>query len=101
MLAFFPRWTGDRHAGRTRRRCSSSCVPRSCWCRAEPGDRRPIAESDARSAAGGMRAVAPNGVLGDPRGATAEEGTPLLSAIAVDLTRAVDAWRDRDAVQLG
>jgi creatinine amidohydrolase len=45
---------------------------------------------------GGVLAVAPNGVLGDPRGATAEEGRQLLAAMAVDLTRAVDAWLDRE-----
>jgi creatinine amidohydrolase len=35
--------------------------------------------------------VSPNGVLGDPAGATAEEGSALLDAMVADLAAAVDA----------
>ena len=38
-----------------------------------------------RLRAGGVRAVAPNGILGDPRGASAEEGRALLAAATEDL----------------
>jgi creatinine amidohydrolase len=40
----------------------------------------------------GVRAVSPNGVLGDPAGATAAEGATLLGALLDDLLAAVDAW---------
>ena len=101
VRSFFPSWEGEPHAGRIETAIELVLRPDAVLvARAEPGDRRPIAELMPLLRAGGMRAVAPNGVLGDPRGATAEEGRQLLSAIAVDLTRAVDAWLDRDAVQL-
>ena len=43
--------------------------------------------------AGGMRAVSPNGVLGDPHGATAAHGRSLLTRLTIDLVAAVDDWR--------
>ena len=42
--------------------------------------------------AGGVRAVSPNGVLGDPTGASAQEGRLLLAGLAADLADAVDQW---------
>ena len=36
--------------------------------------------------AGGMRAVSPNGVIGDPRGASATEGRRLLAGLAAGLS---------------
>jgi mycofactocin precursor peptide peptidase len=42
----------------------------------------------------GVRGVAPNGVLGDPTGATADEGRALLDRLTSDLVRAVDTWLD-------
>ena len=42
--------------------------------------------------AGGVRAVSRNGVLGDPAGATAAEGSRLLDRLAADLAAAVAAW---------
>jgi creatinine amidohydrolase len=41
----------------------------------------------------GLAAVSPNGVLGDPTGATATEGYELLDRLAADLVSAVDEWR--------
>lgn len=40
----------------------------------------------------GLAAVTPNGVLGDPRGATAAEGDRLLTSWTRALTATVDAW---------
>ena len=42
--------------------------------------------------AGGVRSVSPNGVLGDPRGATAAHGRSLLTRLTIDLVAAVDEW---------
>ena len=42
--------------------------------------------------AGGVAAVAANGVLGDPAGASAVEGKALLDQLAADLVAAVAAW---------
>jgi creatinine amidohydrolase len=43
--------------------------------------------------AGGVRLVSASGVLGDPAGATAEQGRVLLDELAAALVREVDAWR--------
>lgn len=40
----------------------------------------------------GVAAVSANGVLGDPTGASAEQGAALLRALTRDLTAAVTAW---------
>ena len=42
--------------------------------------------------AGGVIAVSPNGVLGDPAGATAAEGERLLARLTDDLEAKVRAW---------
>lgn len=55
--------------------------------RFEPGATDPITALLPRLRTGGVRAVSPNGVLGDPRGASAEAGEQLLATI-VDA-----AWR--------
>ncbi|MFM7508072.1 MAG: mycofactocin biosynthesis peptidyl-dipeptidase MftE [Actinomycetota bacterium] len=41
----------------------------------------------------GLAAVSPNGVLGDPRGASAEEGERIVTALVEDLSNAVRSWR--------
>jgi len=41
---------------------------------------------------GGVRAVSPNGVLGDPTGASAEEGRALLDSLVGDLVSCVDRF---------
>lgn len=77
----------DAHAGRTETSLMLTVDPARVHSdRIEPGDDTPIVELLPRLRAGGVRAVAPNGVLGDPRGATALEGERLLDAI---VTRAL------------
>ncbi len=41
----------------------------------------------------GVAALSPNGVLGDPTGASAQEGWLLLDALADDLIASFDRWR--------
>jgi creatinine amidohydrolase len=50
----------------------------------EAGCTTPVTELMPRLRAEGVAAVAPNGVLGDPRGSTAEEGARLFAQL-VDL----------------
>jgi len=84
---------GDAHAGRTETSLLLALVPASVRLdEAEPGDTRPLAEVMPELRSGGVAAVSPNGVLGDPRGASAAEGERLLAALADDLVRAVAAW---------
>jgi creatinine amidohydrolase len=57
---------------------------------AAAGDTRPIAELLPELRAYGVRKVSPNGVLGDPAGASAAEGEKLLGLLAASLTETLD-----------
>ena len=61
--------------------------------RAVAGDTTPIAQLLPRLRAEGVRAVSGNGVLGDPAGASAEEGAELLAGLADRLVAAAAAWQ--------
>jgi creatinine amidohydrolase len=81
---------GDLHAGHTETSIVLALDPDAVRLDlAEPG----ATDVDlARLRAGGVRAVSPNGVLGDPTGASAGEGRTLLDTMAADLVSAVAAW---------
>jgi creatinine amidohydrolase len=94
VTAWWPRWEGDLHAGRTETSLMLAIAPQRVHPdRAEPGDPRSAAELLPRLRAAGVRAVSPNGVLGDPHGASAEEGRELIRAAAADLATVVTALR--------
>jgi creatinine amidohydrolase len=42
-----------------------------------------------------VRAVSPNGVLGDPAGASAEAGGQVFAELLAELCERVAAWRSR------
>jgi len=87
---------GDAHAGRSETSLQLALEPaRVRLDRAVPGDSRPIAELLPALRSSGVRAVSPNGVLGDPTGASAAEGVALLDAQLADLLASVAAWLDR------
>jgi mycofactocin precursor peptide peptidase len=87
-----PAGVADAHAGRFETSMLLALAPATVVLdRAEAGDARPLAELQAMLRAGGVRAVSPNGVLGDPAGASAEEGQVLLDALVADLAAFVDA----------
>jgi mycofactocin precursor peptide peptidase len=91
-----PRWEGEPHAGRTETAMLLELSPqRLRMDRAEAGDTRSLAELLPELQRGGVRAVAANGVLGDPRGATAAEGAALLDSLAADLEKETDGWWPR------
>lgn len=70
----------DAHAGRAETSLMLHLRPDSVRLdRAEPGNTAPLTALLPYLRAGGMAAVSRNGVLGDPRGATAEEGQRLLA----------------------
>ena len=93
VLAWSPSVSGgDAHAGRTETSMLLSLVPELVRIDlAEAGNVRPITELLPRLRAGGVAAVSPNGVLGDPAGATAAEGAEVLDALATQLEKAVNA----------
>ncbi len=81
---------GDAHAGRTETSLVLALDPALVRVeRAQAGDTRPLAELMDRLRAGGVAAVSTNGVLGDPAGASAEEGRALLAQLVDDLDRIV------------
>lgn len=72
----------DPHAGRAETSIMLHLDPGAVRLdRAEPGDTRPLSAilPDLRRA--GVAAVSPNGVLGDPSGASAQEGESVLKAM--------------------
>lgn len=83
---------GDAHAGRTETSLLLALRPELVRTDAvEAGVTTPLGELLPQLQRSGVRAVSPNGVLGDPRGASAEEGQALLAALVADLASAVAA----------
>lgn len=96
VLVWSAAWDGDAHAGRTETALQLAIAPGTVRMdRAQVGDCRPIGALMPVLQAGGIRAVSANGVLGDPTGATAEEGDDLLTAMASDLVGRCAAWLAR------
>ncbi|HUO47902.1 MAG TPA: mycofactocin biosynthesis peptidyl-dipeptidase MftE [Acidimicrobiales bacterium] len=92
ILSWAPRVPGgDAHAGRTETSLMLALKPTAVrHGQAQAGDTRSLAALLPRLRAEGVAAVSPNVVLGDPSGASAEEGAALLDALADDLARAVE-----------
>lgn len=95
--AVLPWWPqvpgGDAHAGRTETSLLLAIRPDLVrLAEAAPGETAPLPSIASRLRTGGVRAVAPNGVLGDPTGASAAEGAALLATLVDDLASSVVAW---------
>lgn len=83
---------GDAHAGRTETSLLLHLDPGAVHVdRLEPGELGPVSALMDRLRRDGVRSVSPNGVLGDPVGATAEEGERLLAELVAACTRALHA----------
>jgi creatinine amidohydrolase len=81
---------GDAHAGRTETSLLLAIDPAVVRLElAEPGCTEPIDRLLPRLRAEGVRPVSSNGVLGDPTGASAEEGRVVFDALVDDLTASV------------
>ena len=81
---------GDAHAGRTETSLMLAVDGDAVRPElAEAGCTEPIDALLPRLRAEGVRPVSSNGVLGDPTGASAEEGRALLDALVADLTASV------------
>lgn len=90
---FEPRWTGEPHAGRIETSMMLALDPERVRMElAEPGDQRALPVILPILHARGIRAVSGNGVLGDPRRATPDEGRALLTRLTADLVAHVDQW---------
>jgi creatinine amidohydrolase len=94
VLAWWPRDPGgDAHAGHTETSLLLAIAPQLVRRAAMAAGRtEPVAVLADRLRAEGVRAVSPNGVLGDPHGASASHGRTLLTRWRIDLIAAVDEW---------
>jgi len=92
VVSWSPRLTdGDSHAGQVETSVVLALAPDAVRLdRAEVGVTDPLSELMTELRAGGLRAVTANGVLGDPTGASAEEGERLLAGWVGDLIAAID-----------
>jgi mycofactocin precursor peptide peptidase len=85
----------DAHAGRVETSIMLALAPGDVRLDAvAPGETRPLTEIMANLRTHGVRRVSPNGVLGDPAGASAVEGETLLALLAADLVATLDRLRD-------
>jgi creatinine amidohydrolase len=90
VMAWWPSWPGDLHAGRTETSLMLTIAPERVRLeQADAGDQRPIRTLLPLLVEGGVRAVSANGVLGDPTGASADEGDRLLAAAVADLAEMI------------
>ena len=83
---------GDAHAGRTETSIVLALDPALVRPGSAAGNPAPLAELLPAMRAGGVAAVSPNGVLGDPAGASAAEGERLLAGLAAELAAALARW---------
>ena len=95
VLAWWPHIRdGDAHAGESETSMMLALAPELVrMTRAEAGRQEPIVDLIDDLRLNGVRAVSPNGILGDPRSATANHGKTLLTRLIIDLVAAVDEWR--------
>lgn len=94
VMAWHPRVVGgDSHAGRTETsillHLDPDCVRVDLI---EQGSTARWRDIGATVLAQGLAAVTPNGILGDPTGATASEGSEIFETLARDLCSAVETW---------
>ena len=76
----------DLHAGYTETSLMLHLRPESVRLdRAEAGNTQPLSEILPAMLTGGVAAVSPNGVLGDPAGASAEEGERVLRHMVAEI----------------
>jgi mycofactocin precursor peptide peptidase len=81
----------DAHAGRVETSMMLALAPGDVRLGdAAAGETRPLTEIMTGLRAGGVRQVSPNGVLGDPAGASAAEGETLLALLVADLAATLD-----------
>lgn len=95
VLAWWPRADGgDAHAGHTETSLMLALNPSLVRLdRAETGRTEPVGELTADLVRSGVRAVSPNGVLGDPTSASPRVGMALLERWSDELLEAVRRWR--------
>ena len=94
VAAWSPRLEGDAHAGRTETSMMLAIAPHLVdMTRAEAGNTSPLQDVMGAIREGGILKVSKNGVLGDPRAATREEGERIIATLVDNLRQFVDTQR--------
>jgi mycofactocin system creatininase family protein len=84
---------GDAHAGHTETSVLLHISPEVVWTDEwAPGNGAPLAELIEPMRRGGVAAVSPVGVLGDPTTASAAEGARLFAEMVDTCVRRIEAW---------
>jgi len=92
---------GDAHAGRTETSILLALDPSVVrLAAAEVGNTAPLRDLMPVLTSAGVKAAAPNGVLGDPRGATAAEGESLLATLVENLRDELGRWKPDERARL-
>lgn len=92
----------DAHAGRHETSLMLALAPDDVRPDlAEAGNTAPLAELMPAIREGSVASVSPNGVLGDPAGASAAEGAETTSVMVAALLDAIDDWRVDERGRLG
>jgi creatinine amidohydrolase len=93
VIAWSPLLPGDAHAGRTETSLMLHLAPETVRSdAARAGNTEGLAALLPHLRTGGVKAVSANGVLGDPGGASADEGAALLAAALADLDLRLARW---------
>ena len=97
LLVLHPTFPGgDAHAGRTETSVLLALDPSLVRKdEAMAGNTAPLSEIATELRSGGVAAVSPTGVLGDPIGASADEGATLLAGATSRLLAQLDEWQSR------
>lgn len=97
VLAWLPSGAADdSHAGRTETAVMLHLRPEDVALEsAAPGNTTPLPDLIDRLRKGGVAAVSPTGVLGDPAGAEATDGELILTRWTESLVRRVQSWLDQ------
>jgi creatinine amidohydrolase len=84
---------GDAHAGHTETSVLLHISPEDVWTdECAPGNGAPVAELIGPMRRGGIAAVSPVGVLGDPTTASAAEGARLFAEMVDTCVRRIESW---------
>lgn len=94
VLAWWPQIVGgDAHAGRTETSLMLAIAPHAVRLdQAVAGRTEPLPTLIPQLLEDGVISVSPNGVLGDPRGASAKEGRELLAQLVNDALARIQFW---------
>ncbi|WP_370945611.1 mycofactocin biosynthesis peptidyl-dipeptidase MftE [Amycolatopsis sp. cg5] len=85
---------GDAHAGHTETSLMLAIAPETVdMAKAAPGNTTPLEDLMPALRSGKLREISPNGVLGDPTGATPEHGHELLNTLVSGLRTAIERWQ--------